>query len=166
MKSSCAWRIVCEARPRGSSVMPFILKFLYYIFKEKICIGPHSHYKLLQISRLDGHFYMIMFVVICSLILFAEVRWSFLCEHVSNCPLFISFCRGEIVLFIWVCYQLSVVYFSMQWWDGLFYVTMLSIVRCFFAVVRLSFLCEYVINCPLLISLCRCEIVLFILVCL
>ena len=80
--------------------MPFILKFLYYIFKEKICVGPHSHYKLLQISRLDGHFYMIMFVVICSLILFAEVRWSFICEYVSNCPLFISLCRGEMVLFM------------------------------------------------------------------
>jgi len=54
----------------------------------------------IALQRLDGHVYVIMFVVICSLNLFADVRGSFLCEYVINCQLFISLCRCEMVLFM------------------------------------------------------------------
>ena len=80
-----------------------------------------------------------MLAIVRCLFLFAEVRWSFLCEYVINCPLFL--CRGKLFFFMWACYQLSIVSVSLQRWDGSFYVTMLSFVRCLYLLpeVRWSF---------------------------
>jgi len=104
----------------------------------RVCLYVSVFYISLQ--RLDGHFYVIMFVVICSLSLFADVRWSFWCEYVINCQLFISLCRCVVVLLCeYVCK----------------YMLFISLCRC-----DVVLLCEYVCKYMLFISLCRCEMVL------
>jgi len=82
----------------------------------------------ISLQMFDGGFYVSMLSIVCRWYLFADVRWWFLCEYVINCLLFISLCRCSMVVFMWVCYQLFVVYISLQMFDGGFYVSMLSLV--------------------------------------
>ena len=107
----------------------------------RVCLYVSVFYISLQ--RLDGHFYVIMFVVICSLSLFADVRWSFWCEYVINCQLFISLCRCVVVLLCeYVCK----------------YMLFISLCRCEMVLISLCrcvviLLCEYVCKYMLFISL-------------
>ena len=74
------------------------------------------------------------YVIICPLFI-SPSRCEmvfFLCEYVIICPLFISLCRGQMVFFMWVCYQLSVVDISLQMWDCPFYISMFVSVCCLF----------------------------------
>ena len=109
-----------------------------------------------------------MLVLFCVLQVFSGVLWSFLYEYICKYLLFISLYRSEMVLIMRVCLYVYVVYFLFAEVRSSFNVTMSSSVCHLFVFteVRCSFLCKDVCMCMFFISLCKCEMVLFMWVCL
>ena len=112
-----------------------------------------------SLQRWNAPFYVIIFVGVCCTFLFTEMRWSFLCEYVWECMLFISLYRGEMVLFIVIISQFK----DVQVCDD--NVCVMSVLFCVLQVLW-SILYEYICNCLLFISLYRGVVVLSMLVCL
>ena len=76
-----------------------------------VCHQVYAIY--LSLQRWNCPFSVDMLSHDCFLSLFASARWSFLWKYVCKCMLYISLYRGEMVLFIKVCYQISAFYFSL-----------------------------------------------------
>ena len=88
----------------------FLCKCEMVIFM-KVCYQMSAFYFSLQ--RRNCSFYVDMFLIVCCLFLFTEMKCPFLCDYFCRCMLYISLYRDEMVLFMWVCLRVYVVYFSL-----------------------------------------------------